>query len=117
MIAGIDACLAAGDLVRLQSMVKAVHVARPLLDYIQALVEHSRRSPEYATGLSPRAALALLHASRAWALLEGRDKAVPEDVQAVLPGVAGHRLRPVHDGVRTSSIDKANGLISAVPIP
>src|SRR6266704_4039379 len=117
MIAGIDACLAAGELVHLQSMVKAVHVARPLLDYIQALVEHSRRSPEYATGLSPRAALALLHASRAWALIEGRDKAVPEDVQAVLPGVAGHRLRPVHDGVRTSSIDKANGLISAVPIP
>ncbi len=90
MIAGIDACLAAGELVRLQSMVKAVHVAPPLLDYIQALVEHSRRSPEYATGLSPRAALALLHASRAWALLEGRDKAVPEE---------------------------ANGLISAVPIP
>src|SRR6266702_3810138 len=66
MIAGIDACLAAGELVRLQSMVKAVHVAPPLLDYIQALVEHSRRSPEYATGLSPRAALALLHASQAY---------------------------------------------------
>src|SRR3989441_9373543 len=117
MIAGIDACLAAGELVRLQSMVKAVHVAPPLLDYIQALVEHSRRSPEYATGLSPRAALALLHASRAWALIEGRDKAVPEDVQAVLPGVAGHPPRPAADGVRVSSVDKANGLISAVPIP
>jgi len=38
-------------------------------------------------------------------------------VQAVLPGVAGHRLRPVHDGVRVSSVDKANGLIAAVPIP
>jgi MoxR-like ATPase len=117
MIAGLDACLAPGELMDLQAMVKTVHVAPPLLDYIQALVEHSRRSPEYATGLSPRAALALLHASRAWALLEGRDKAVPEDVQAVLPGVAGHRLRPVHDGMRASSIDKANGLIAAVPIP
>jgi hypothetical protein len=42
---------------------------------------------------------------------------VPEDVQAVLPGVAGHRLRPVRDGVRTSSQDKATGLMSAVPIP
>src|SRR5439155_275907 len=83
----------------LEAMVKTVNAAAPLLDYIQALVEHSRRSPEYATGLSPRAALALLHASRAWALIEGRDKVVPEDVQAVLPGVAGHRLRPVHDGV------------------
>src|SRR3989442_592253 len=117
MIAGLDACLAPGDLMDLQAMVKTVHAAAPLLDYIQALVEHSRRSPEYATGLSPRAALALLHASRAWALIEGRDKVVPEDVQAVLPGVAGHRLRPVHDGVRVSSVDKANGLIAAVPIP
>src|SRR2546422_6948418 len=111
MIAGLDACLAPGDLMDLQSMVKTVHAAPPLLDYIQALVEHSRRSPEYATGLSPRAALALLHASRAWALIEGRDKAVPEDVQAVLPGVAGHRPRPGHDGGRTSRIDKEKRLL------
>jgi MoxR-like ATPase len=117
MIAGLDACLAPGELMDLQAMVKTVHIAPPLLDYIQALVEHTRRSPEYATGLSPRAALALVHASRAWALLDDRDKVVPEDVQAVLPGIAGHRLRPVHDGVRMTSIDKANGLISAVPIP
>lgn len=117
MIAGMDACLAPGDLMNLQSMAKTVHASGPLLDYIQALVEHSRRSPEYTTGLSPRAALGLLHAARAWALLENRDKVVPEDVQAVLPGVAGHRLRPAHDGARQSSIDKANGLISAVPIP
>jgi MoxR-like ATPase len=117
MIAGLDACLGPGDLMDLQAAVKMVHAAAPLLDYVQELVEHSRRSPDYATGLSPRAALALLYASRAWAFLEGRDKVVPEDVQAVLPGVAGHRLRPVHDGVRASSVEKAAGLISAVPIP
>jgi MoxR-like ATPase len=117
MIAGLDACLAPGDLMNLQAMVKTVHVAPALFDYIQALIEHTRRSPEYAAGLSPRAALALVHAARAWALLEGRDKVVPEDIQAVLPGVAGHRLRPVHDGVRQTSMDKASGLISAVPIP
>lgn len=117
MIAGLDTCLAPGDLMNLQSMVKTVHASGALLDYIQGLVEHTRRSPEYTTGLSPRAALGLLHAARAWALIANRDKVVPEDVQAVLPGIAGHRLRPVHDGVRQSSIDKANGLISAVPIP
>src|SRR5213596_812936 len=82
MIDGLDACLAPVDLMDLQAMVKTVHAAPPLLDYIQALVEPSRRSPEYTTGLSPRAALALLHASRAWALIEGRDKVLPEDVQA-----------------------------------
>ena len=117
MIVGLDACLAPGELMELQAGVKNVHAAPALLDYIQALIEHTRRSPEYANGLSPRAALALLASSRAWALIEGRDKVVPEDVQAVLPGVAGHRLRPVHDGVRQSSMDKAGILISAVPVP
>jgi MoxR-like ATPase len=117
MIAALDPCLAPGELMDLQGVVKSVHAAGPLLDYIQALVEHTRRSPEYATGLSPRASLALLHAARAWALLEGRDKVLPEDVQAVLPGVAGHRLRPVHDGIRHASIDAATRLIELVPVP
>ena len=92
-----------------------MHVAPALLDYVQALVEHTRRSPEFAAGLSPRAALALLHSARAWALIEGRDKVIPEDVQAVLPGVAGHRLRPAHDAARR--IDVQAMLVSAVPIP
>jgi len=82
---------------------------------VQAIVEYTRRAPEFAAGLSPRAALALLHSARAWALIEGRDKVIPEDVQAVLPGVAGHRLRPAHDAVRR--VDAAALLLSAVPIP
>jgi len=117
MIVHVEPSLGPEELSDLQSRVRTVHVAAPLLDYIQAIVDHTRRSPEYSTGLSPRAALALLHSSRAWALIEGRDKVVPEDVQAVLPGVAGHRLRPIRDGVRVTSVEKANGLIAAVPIP
>jgi MoxR-like ATPase len=85
------------------------------LDYVQAIVEHTRRSPEYVTGLSPRAALALVHCARAWAMLEGRDKVIPEDVQAILPGVATHRLRPAHDSARR--VDVGAQLLSAVPIP
>ncbi|OGA03920.1 MAG: AAA family ATPase [Betaproteobacteria bacterium RIFCSPLOWO2_02_FULL_62_17] len=117
MIGAMDACLNPGELMELQASVRSVHAAPALLDYVQALVEYSRRSPEYANGLSPRAALSLLHAARAWALLEGRDKIIPEDIQAVLPGITGHRLRPRHDGVRHSSIDTARGLINAVAIP
>ena len=117
LMSTLQPCLAPEDLPKLQASVRNVHASPALVDYIQALVEHTRRSPDYITGLSPRAALALLNCARAWALLEGRDKVVPEDVQAVLPGVAGHRLRPVHDGVRHSSMDCAESLISAVPIP
>jgi len=117
MMAALSPCLAPGELLELQNMVKNVHAAPPLLDYIQALVEHSRRSPEYASGLSPRAALALLSVARAWTLVQGRDAVVPEDVQAVLPGVAGHRLRPANEGTRKSAGEIAASLTAAVPIP
>ena len=117
MLSTLQPCLAPEDLPTIQASVRGVHASPALVDYIQALVEHTRRSPDYITGLSPRAALALLNCARAWALLEGRDKVVPEDVQSVLPGVAGHLLRPVHDGVRRSGMDTAENLIGAVPIP
>ncbi len=117
MIGALTPCLSPAQLVQLQQSVRAVHAAEPLLDYIQALVEYSRRSPDYANGLSPRAALALLSAARAWALISGRDKVLPEDVQAVLPGIAGHRLRPINEGTRRSADDVAASLTSVVPIP
>ena len=117
MIATLEPCLNPGELVELQSLVKRVHIAPALFDYIQAIVEHTRRSPEFVTGLSPRAALALAACARAWALIEGRDHVLPEDVQAVLPGVATHRLHPVVNGVRRTSSDIAVGLVEAVPIP
>lgn len=92
------------QLVQAQSQVRAVTVSPALLDYVQALLEYSRRSPHFLTGLSPRAGLALLAGARAWALLAGRDYALPEDVQAVLPHVVGHRLQQVQaDGARNSA--------------
>src|SRR6187455_3262686 len=104
LLANLDPCMAPGELVELQGQAQRVHVAPALLDYVQAIVDHTRRSPEFAAGLSPRAALAMVHSARAWALIEGRDKVIPEDVQAVLPGVAGHRLRPAHDAMRRGDI-------------
>src|SRR5437870_877594 len=92
--------MSSAELMELQSNVQRIHVAPALLDYVQAIVEYTRRSPHYVAGLSPRAALALVHSARAWALLEGRDKVIPEDVQAILAGVAAHRLRPAHDSAR-----------------
>jgi MoxR-like ATPase len=115
LLATLDACMTPEELMELQAGVQRIHVAPALLDYVQAIVEHTRRSPNYVAGLSPRAALALVHCARAWALLEGRDKVLPEDVQAIVPGVAAHRLRPAHDSSRR--VDVGAQLLSAVPIP
>jgi MoxR-like ATPase len=115
LLATLDPCMSPAELMELQAAVQRIHVAPALLDYVQAIVEHTRRSPEYVAGLSPRAALALVHSARAWAMLEGRDKVIPEDVQAILPGVAAHRLRPAHDMQRR--VDVGAQLLAAVPIP
>ena len=117
LIASLAPCLAAGEMVALQAEAKKVFASDALIDYVQALVEHTRRSSRYATGLSPRAALALLAAARAWALLEGRNRVLPEDVQAVLPGIAGHRLYGSAADTARNDADVAAELIEAVPIP
>ncbi len=115
LLAALGPSLTPEQLVELQSEAGRVHVAPALLDYVQAIVEHTRRSADYVSGLSPRAALALVHSARAWAYIEGRDKVIPEDVQAVLHGVAAHRLRPAHDTSRR--VDVGAQLLAAVPIP
>ena len=80
------------DLAQVRLEVDAVHAADALIDYVYRLVVHSRQG-DFGFGLSPRGALALLRASKAWALLHGRRHALPEDVQAVLGAVVEHRLR------------------------
>lgn len=116
MIAGLAPALDPEQLPALQQAAARVHVGAALIDYVQALVAHTRNSPDYQFGLSPRAALALLAAARAWAWLDGRDHALPEDIQAVLPAVAVHRLRPTgQTPVAADAI--AAALIGAVPLP
>jgi MoxR-like ATPase len=81
------------QLQRIQQAVSQVYVSAALLDYCQAIIRFTRESTEYHCGLSPRAGLALLTAAKAWAFMEQRDAVIPEDLQAVLAAVAGHRLR------------------------
>ena len=87
-----------GDLLKAQRMVNDIQSAPALIDYVQNLLTFSRRAPMLAEGLSPRAGLALMQASRAWAMLDGRNHVLPDDVQAVLLAVAGHRLKPAKGG-------------------
>lgn len=81
------------QLQQIQQAVSQVHASAALLDYCQAIINFTRESSEYHCGLSPRAGLALLTAAKAWAFMDQRDAVIPEDLQAVLAAVAGHRLR------------------------
>jgi MoxR-like ATPase len=99
-------------LMKLQRRVLEVHVASALLDYVQALVAHTRNAAAISLGLSPRAAIGLLRAARAWALIAGRDAVIPEHVQEVFASVVGHRLRQRDNGPAA-----VGRILEAVPIP
>ncbi len=114
----IQPCMQPAELLALQREAQQVHVSDALLDYVQALIGHTRRSADYVSGLSPRAALALTQAARAWALLDSRTHVVPEDVQAVLVPVCAHRLRPLKSahGIALASRDLVLQLQKSVPV-
>jgi MoxR-like ATPase len=103
------------DLVDLQRAAQAVTVAERLIDYVQALLGATRHSADLSGGLSPRAGLALLAAARAWALTDGRDHVLPEDIQAVFAHVAGHRLHLAGDG-RNAPPEAIERIVRAVPV-
>jgi MoxR-like ATPase len=111
----LQPCMQPMELLSLQKQAQEVTTSDALLDYVQALIGHTRRGADFAGGLSPRAALALVHASRAWALLEGRKHVIPEDVQAILPGVVSHRLNASAES--GASEDAATRLLQSVAIP
>ncbi len=88
----------------IQAGVDRIHCSEPLLHYVQDLVQATRNPGLFYYGLSPRAGLAIVKASKAWALMAGRSHAEPGDVQAVFGAIAGHRLtaaeqhsQPTHD--------------------
>jgi len=78
----------------IRDQVEGVHTSDALLDYLQRLVARTRAGGDFSVGLSPRGVLALLRAAKTWALMDDRDHVLPEDLQAVLGPVAGHRLVP-----------------------
>ena len=106
--------ISGAQLGELQARVPAVHASPALLDYLQDLLAASRR--EHAAGLSPRAGLALLHASQAWALVQGREMVLPEDVQAVAIPVMAHRLESGGNPGQLAGRDLARHLVETVPV-
>lgn len=116
MLERISARLTPQDVISLQEDCERVHVSDDLLDYIQALLAETRDPRWFETGLSPRAGLALLRLSRAYAFLDDRDYVIPEDVQAVFPGLARHRLI-ASAGFNATPDEQIAELLRQVPIP
>jgi len=104
------------ELLAAQSAVLKVHVSDALLDYLQALIAATRSGQWFVEGLSPRAGIAILRAARARALLAQRDYVAPDDVQAILPQTAAHRLLPVAQSGR-GRVEQVRAMIEAVGSP
>ena len=113
-LAKLNAVIDSQQLQALQAACQEVHVSDALLDYLQAILQHTRQSQQFNHGLSPRAGLSLKQCAQAWAMLEGRDHVIPEDIQAILPSVAGHRL--VSNTHLSNSAENIAQLLKAVAV-
>jgi MoxR-like ATPase len=103
------------QLVDMQQQIHQIHISSALLDYVQDILQFSRHSQYFLTGLSPRAGIALLRASQAWAFIHNREMVIPDDVKAVLPAVVLHRLVVRDDQDRNEQ--QVINLFDELPIP
>ena len=99
-----------------QAAVDGIHCSEPLLDYVQLLIQATRNPGLFVYGISPRAGLAIVQASKAWALMDGRSHAEPGDVQAVFGVIAEHRLTPAEQHSRPTR-DLVAELLDQTSIP
>ncbi|MBT4161671.1 MAG: AAA family ATPase [Gammaproteobacteria bacterium] len=104
------------ELRELQRQCKEVKVSEALLDYVQRITAYTRETAEFTHGLSPRGAMALLSCAKSWAFMDDRVYVVPEDIQAVLPSVAEHRLREAADFSEHSGTNFAARLLANVDV-
>lgn len=107
------------ELIQLRQMLGDVFVDPALLRYIAAIIQQTRQSKAVFLGASPRASVALLQASKAYALLQGRDFITPDDVRAVAPSILQHRLiltaEAEMEGI--TPLKAVNRLIEKVEVP
>ncbi|MEX0618312.1 MAG: AAA family ATPase [Pseudohongiellaceae bacterium] len=109
-------CLSEKDIKTFRELSTQVKASDALLDYLQRLIAYSRDREEFHYGLSPRGSLAVIRAARTWALMNGRDHIVPEDVQTILPPVVEHRLRANSDDDGHTGASLAQRLLNEVDV-
>ncbi|MGH8264513.1 MAG: AAA family ATPase, partial [Steroidobacteraceae bacterium] len=117
LLPNLESAMPLGQLLALQDAVTWIRASEALLDYVQHIVAFTRTATRFAVGLSPRAAIAIVRAAQSWALLHGRPGVLPEDVQAVLPSVIGHRLRARDETANLAATAIGRWVIESVPVP
>ncbi len=117
--AGVRAVASPADLAAARLRVEQLRIEAPVLAYLVSLVRATRDSPSLSLGASPRGATALLHASKAWAWLAGRDYVTPDEVKAVVKPALRHRivLRPELELEGATADGVLDGILASVPVP
>ena len=115
LLQSLPPVLNAAALLQLQAQVQTIHAADALLNYLQDLLAATRNGQWFEQGLSPRAGLAILRAAKARALLNARNFVTPDDIQAILPQTAAHRLIPVSHAGR-GALEQVRAMLAAVPL-
>ncbi len=116
LVARLGAVMNPAELVLAQAAVQQVFASESLLDYLQALIAATRSGQWFVDGLSPRAGIGVLRAARARALLAQRDYVAPDDIQAILPQTAAHRLQPLPSAGR-GRVEQVRAMVAAVGLP
>jgi MoxR-like ATPase len=114
-LAHLSPAITSNELLELQQACQQIYVSDALLDYLQAILKYSREATQFTSGLSPRAGLSLKQCAQAWAMIHGRDHVIPEDIQAILSSVVGHRL--LNSSHLENSTETVAAMIEAVAIP
>lgn len=115
----VEKIISAEEVTELQNKVQEVHVSSGVMNYAREIVELTRQEKAFVLGASPRALLALLRASQAKAVLEGRDFVKPDDIKKVAGNVLHHRLLLTSEAkIRKENVDRLlNALILKAKVP
>ena len=116
MLKDTSALISPVDVLELNKDCQEIHISEALLDYVQALLAETRNNRWFQTGLSPRAGIALLQCCKAYAFLNDRDFVVPDDIKAIFPALARHRITVPH-GMEIAVEEQISGLLNQVAIP
>ncbi|MCX4268112.1 MAG: MoxR family ATPase [Lachnospiraceae bacterium] len=115
-LAEIKPVIKKADLLDLQKAYKEIYIHPVLLDYLVRIVEESRTLKSVALGVSPRGTLAFVRAVQAYALIQGREYVIPEDIQILAVPVLAHRII-LQGGMSGGSKAVIKQILSAVSVP